>query len=110
LFARILPYPQALATAIAVGFTSERLIALRPPVSTSLEKALWQQWDIDVVITKASGAQGGELIKQKVAEALDVKLIRIARPATVNGEITQDLTRVYQFCQGHLQSRRNRIC
>ncbi len=58
LFARILPYPQALATAIAAGFTSERLIALRPPVSTSLEKALWQQWAIDMVITKASGARG----------------------------------------------------
>lgn len=102
LFARILPYPQALEMAIAAGFTSDRIIALRPPIGESLEKALWQSWAIDVVITKASGAQGGELIKQKVAAALGTKLIRIARPKTAIGEITHDLVRIYQFCQGHL--------
>ncbi|MBE9175720.1 precorrin-6A reductase [Synechocystis salina LEGE 06155] len=104
LFARILPYSQALAQAIAAGFTSDRIIALRPPVAEPLEKALWEQWQIQVVVTKASGAQGGELIKQKVAETLGVTLIRIARPQTVSGETTDDLEKISQFCRRHLPS------
>ena len=104
LFARILPYPQALAQAISAGFTSDRIIALRPPVAEPLEKALWQQWQIQGVVTKASGVQGGELVKQKVAESLGVTLIRIARPQTVLGETTDDLDKISQFCQRHLPS------
>ncbi len=104
LFARILPYPQALTQAIAAGFTSDRIIALRPPIAEPLEKALWEQWQIQVVVTKASGAQGGELIKQKVAETLGITLIRIARPQTVSGETTDDLDKISQFCQRHLPS------
>ncbi|MEB3160154.1 MAG: precorrin-6A reductase, partial [Synechocystis sp.] len=46
LFARILPHPDSLQTAIAAGFTPDRLIALRPPISEALERALWQQWRI----------------------------------------------------------------
>jgi len=44
LFARILPSPVALNTALAQGFTPDRLIALRPPISLDLEMALWQHW------------------------------------------------------------------
>ncbi|AIE74600.1 Cobalt-precorrin-6x reductase [Synechocystis sp. PCC 6714] len=102
LFARILPYPQALAQAIAAGFTSDRIIAMRPPVAEPLEKALWQQWQIQSVVTKASGAQGGELVKQKVAEALGVTLIRIARPPKIQGQTTDDLNKITEFCQTHL--------
>jgi precorrin-6A/cobalt-precorrin-6A reductase len=60
LFARILPSLPALDGALAAGFTPERLIALRPPISAELETALWQQWQITQVITKASGPAGGE--------------------------------------------------
>ncbi|UAJ72504.1 precorrin-6A reductase [Synechocystis sp. PCC 7339] len=104
LFARTLPYPQALAQAIAAGFTSDRIIALRPPVAESLEIALWQQWQIQVVVTKASGAQGGEDVKKRVAQALGVTLIRIARPENKVGQTVNDLAPIYQFCQSHLRT------
>ncbi|MBE9204924.1 precorrin-6A/cobalt-precorrin-6A reductase, partial [Synechocystis salina LEGE 06099] len=85
------------------GFTSDRIIALRPPVAESLETALWQQWQIQVVVTKASGAQGGEDVKKRVAQALGVTLIRIARPKNKVGQTVNDLAPIYQFCQSHLQ-------
>ncbi|MBE9241547.1 precorrin-6A reductase [Synechocystis salina] len=103
LFARILPYPQALTQAIAAGFTSDRIIALRPPVAEPLEKALWEQWQIQVVVTKASGAQGGELMKQRLAEALGITLIRIARPENKVGQTVNDLAPIYEFCQSLLR-------
>lgn len=80
LFARILPSPVALEAALAAGFTPDRLVALRPPISAGLERALWQQWCITQVITKASGAPGGEDTKGAIAEQLDVSLYILNRP------------------------------
>lgn len=102
LFARILPRPDSLQTAIAAGFTPDRIIALRPPISEELERALWQQWQIEVVVTKASGTAGGEDRKQVLAEELGITLIRIARPQAIAGEVTSDVERVYAFCGAHL--------
>ncbi|MEC4983238.1 MAG: cobalt-precorrin-6A reductase [Oscillatoria sp. PMC 1068.18] len=98
LFARILPKIQSLEVALAAGFSSDRLIALRPPISAELEQALWEQWQISVVVTKASGQAGGEDIKAKVAAKLGIKLIVIARPKIVYPQQTSDLQEVIAFC------------
>ena len=99
LFARILPSVVALETALAAGFSSDRLIALRPPISEAIEIALWQQWQITTVVTKASGSPGGEDIKRQVAAKLGVKLVTIERPAIVYPQVTSDLQTVCKFCQ-----------
>lgn len=104
LFARILPSLTALEAALAAGFTSDRLLALRPPITAELEKALWQQWQISMVITKASGQPGGETVKRQVAAELGVKLVAIARPLVAYPQQTSDLTTALEFCQQHLAS------
>jgi precorrin-6A/cobalt-precorrin-6A reductase len=81
LFARILPSPMALEAALAAKFTGDRIIALRPPVSAELECALWRQWGITRVITKASGAPGGEDVKTAIARQLGISLVVIDRPS-----------------------------
>jgi precorrin-6A/cobalt-precorrin-6A reductase len=98
LFARILPSVTALEAALAEGFSSDRLIALRPPVSVDLEKALWQQWQISLVVTKASGTAGGEDIKRAVAAELGIGLIAIARPEVIYPQQTSELSRALEFC------------
>jgi len=98
LFARILPSSAALDAAIAAGFTSDRLIALRPPLSPELERALWQHWQITTVITKASGAPGGEDIKRQIAQELGVRLITLARPPVVYPAQTSELEVAIAFC------------
>jgi precorrin-6A/cobalt-precorrin-6A reductase len=102
LFARILPSPVALEAALKAGFTSDRLIALRPPISYDLERSLWQQWQISTVITKASGAPGGEDIKRKLAAELGVKLIVIERPTLPYPQQTSDVTQALEFCRQSL--------
>ncbi|MGB3493663.1 MAG: cobalt-precorrin-6A reductase [Elainellaceae cyanobacterium] len=91
LFARILPSPIALSTALDSGFTPDRLIALRPPISPELERSLWQQWRITTVVTKASGQAGGEDVKRAIAQELGVRLILLERPAVTYPAQTQDL-------------------
>jgi precorrin-6A/cobalt-precorrin-6A reductase len=99
LFARILPSPVALAAALEAGFTSERLIALRPPISLPLERALWQHWQISMVVTKASGAPGGEGVKQQLAIELNLPLMVIERPQLKFPRQTSDLEQVTAFAQ-----------
>lgn len=99
LFARILPSSAALEAALAAGFTPDRLIALRPPISPELERALWQQWQITTVVTKASGVPGGEPLKRQLAAELGIRLIVITRPRVAYPQTTQSLTTVLEFCQ-----------
>jgi precorrin-6A/cobalt-precorrin-6A reductase len=105
LFARILPSKVALEAALAAGFTPERLIALRPPISEALEQALWQQWQIAMVITKASGQPGGESTKQAVAQRLGTTLVIIERPRLDYPALSHDFDEVLAFCRQWWQAR-----
>lgn len=98
LFARILPSVTALEAANQAGFTPDRLICLRPPIGAELEKALWQQWQISLVVTKASGTAGGEDIKRTVAAQLGIPLIIIDRPTVEYPLKTSDLSVALEFC------------
>ena len=104
LFARILPAVTSLEAAIAAGFSSDRIIALRPPVTAEMEKALWRHWEISLIVTKASGAAGGEDIKRSVAAELGIRLVIIARPAVEYPQQTSNLSVALEFCKSHVAS------
>lgn len=99
LFARLLPSITALEAAYSAGFTPNRIIALRPPISADLEKALWRHWQISLVVTKASGSAGGEDVKRLVAAELGVPLVVITRPNVVYPQQTSDLSTALEFCR-----------
>ncbi|AFY65088.1 cobalt-precorrin-6A reductase [Geitlerinema sp. PCC 7407] len=103
LFARLLPSIPALEAALAAGFSPDRLMALRPPVSEDLERSLWQHWGITHVVTKASGQAGGEDIKRRVAADLGIPLTLVQRPRLDYLAQTEDLQRAIAFCQACLQ-------
>lgn len=105
LFARVLPKIASLSTAIAAGFTSDRLIAIRPPLSIATETALWQQWKISLVVTKASGLAGGEDIKRQVAADLNVPLVIITRPQIAYPQQTSEIEEVLAFSQERIGDR-----
>ncbi len=98
LFARILPNLDSLKIALESGFTPDRLIAIRPPISVELETALWQQWNISLVVSKASGQAGGEEIKQLVSHQLGIPLILITRPKINYPQQTNNLDEILNFC------------
>lgn len=105
LFARILPSVPSLESAIAAGFSADRIIALRPPVTAELEKALWRHWDISLVVTKASGVAGGEDVKRAVATELGIQLVVIDRPVVDYSQRTSDVSIALEFCRAHVASR-----
>ncbi|MDJ0799634.1 MAG: cobalt-precorrin-6A reductase [Calothrix sp. MO_167.B12] len=97
LFARLLPSSTALEAALQAGFTPDRLICLRPPISADLEAALWRHWQISLVVTKASGSAGGEDIKRMVTAQLDIPLIVITRPLVNYPQQTSDVSFAIEF-------------
>ncbi len=118
LYARILPSPEAIAGALAAGFSTKKIMALRPPISLALEIALWEQWNISCVVARASGqlvrqaaqasvprqepdACSGEHIKRQAARSLGIRLVLIDRPAVIYPWETEDLEEVVDFCQQH---------
>ncbi|ASC73125.1 Cobalt-precorrin-6A reductase [Halomicronema hongdechloris C2206] len=108
LFARILPSTTALTAAFAAGFTADRLIALRPPISPDLERALWQQWQITTVVSKASGQAGGEDTKRQVAAQLGIPLLIVARPQVAYPRQTDSVAEALTICQHWSQIFRSR--
>ena len=102
LFARILPATTSIEAAKAAGFKPDRLFAMRPPISADLERALWRHWQISMVVTKASGASGGEDIKRMVADELGVSLVIIDPPAIDYPQVTSNLSEAISFCQQYL--------
>jgi len=98
LFARVLPSVSSIEAATASGFSPDRIIALRPPITSELEKALWRQWNISLVVTKASGVAGGEDVKRAVAVQLGIPLIVIARPTVNYPQQTSNLSTALDFC------------
>ena len=99
LFVRVLPTVTAITAATAAGFSRDRIMALYPPVPAELERALWQHWQISMVVTKASGQAGGEEIKRQVAAELGVQLVVIRRPQLTYLNCTDSFTTALQFCQ-----------
>ncbi len=98
LFVRILPSVEAISAVQAAGFSAHEIMAIRPPVSTALEKALWQQWQVSAVVAKASGAAGGETVKRAIATELGVQLILINRPRLVYLQQTNLISEATEFC------------
>ena len=71
-------------------------------MSQALEAALWQQWNISLVVIKASGKAGGEDIKRLVAKELGISLIIIDRPRRIYPQMTNNIENVLKFCHQHL--------
>ena len=78
--ARVLPSPQALRLAMAVGLEPQRLACLRPgPGSLPIEIALCRRWQISTVLCRQSGGEG-ESRWHQVCEALGLRLLLLRRP------------------------------
>lgn len=79
-FLRILPDPDLLERAVALGIPRSNICAMQGPFSQAINEALWRDWRIDCVVTKDSGSKGGLSEKIKATENLALPLIVVARP------------------------------
>jgi precorrin-6A/cobalt-precorrin-6A reductase len=98
LFARILPSVASLEQALAAGLASDRLLCLRPPFSRDFNRAILREYRIDVLVTKASGREGG--VEEKVLAAGDVgaEVVMVRRPGLADVPSVSTLEAAVRAC------------
>ena len=116
IYSRILPSMESLEIALATGISPKQIIAMEGPFTVDINKALIDQFDIKVLVTKNSGAKGGlneklqacrdkgitavvidvnadtegislEYAKQILADRLDVKGVTICKEKALSAKL-----------------------
>jgi precorrin-6A/cobalt-precorrin-6A reductase len=98
LVARILPSLQSLQQALGAGFTPDRVLCLRPPFSRDFNAAILREYRFEVLVTKASGREGGVEEKVQAANDLGVKVLMIRRPENVDVHAVDSVEAVVEAC------------
>ncbi|MDP9108866.1 MAG: precorrin-3B C(17)-methyltransferase [Pseudomonadota bacterium] len=90
-FVRITPEPDALQRALDLGIARERICVMQGPFSERFNRALWEDWQIDCVVTKDGGEAGGYHAKADAARALSIPLLVLQRPALHYPSMVSDM-------------------
>lgn len=80
LFVRVLPAPEVLREVLDLGIPADHIIAMKGPFTEALNQALFEAFQIEVLVTKESGQTGGFLQKIASAKASGVQSVVIQRP------------------------------
>ncbi len=99
LFARILPSPLSLRQALEAGFAEENLLRLRPPFSIEQNRELFRHYRVDVLVTKASGREGGVVEKVTAARELAMNVLMIRRPEPIGPRPVTTIEEAVRACR-----------
>lgn len=80
LYPRVLPTLAGIMACEAAGVPHRNIIAMQGPFTLGLNVALMQQFEIDYLVTKDGGAQGGFAEKAEAAAQCGAQLIVLRRP------------------------------
>lgn len=81
LVVRVLPGMESLKLCYDAGLDGKQIIAMHGPFSESMNLATYEQYNIEHLVTKESGINGGFSEKVMAAEKVGVKVHVIERPA-----------------------------
>jgi precorrin-6A/cobalt-precorrin-6A reductase len=104
--ARILPAPESLAQAEAAGFSQDRLLCARPPFSREQNRDWLARCRAEVLLTKASGQEGGVVEKVLAARDLGLEVLMIRRPQLPGVPTVGSLEEALVACLYALKERR----
>ena len=80
LYPRVLPTLSGITACETAGVPHRNIIAMQGPFTLGLNVALMQQFEIDYLVTKDGGAQGGFAEKAEAAAQCGAQLIVLRRP------------------------------
>jgi precorrin-6A/cobalt-precorrin-6A reductase len=101
MFARVLPGAASAEQARAAGFDAGHVLALRPPFSRGDNRALFEQCRVEVLLTKASGAEGGVAEKVLAAGDLGMRVLVVRRPDSEGIASVGSLEEAVRACLAH---------
>ena len=85
IYARVLPLESSISNATDLGISTGHIIAMKGPFSAELNCALIHEYDIKILVTKASGTAGGFEEKLEAAKRCRCELVVVSRPVQESG-------------------------
>lgn len=92
--ARMLPRIDNMEKCAALGIEQKNIIAIQGPFSKELNKALYRQYDVTLMITKESGKVGSVDEKLEAALECGIETIMISRPKVDYQNVHSDFEHV----------------
>lgn len=96
LIVRVLPTSEVLKTCEKIGFQVGQIIGMKGPFTKELNAAMYEAYEIDLVITKESGQEGGFLEKIEACKKLDINVIVIERTALNYPMVFHDIEDIFK--------------
>lgn len=78
--ARVLPLPEAITTCLRLGLHPEQICALQGPGTRELNRAIFEHFRAEALVTKESGPAGGTEEKVSAALSLEIPVVLVERP------------------------------
>ncbi len=105
LVCRMLPNIENMEKCNKLGIKQKDIIAIQGPFSESLNKALYEQYEVTLMITKESGKVGSVDEKITAALALEIPVILIKRPKLQYENFCTSFEEVIQTLGGYLHGK-----
>jgi len=99
---RVLPSAEVLSMCEKLGFSPKRIVAMQGPFSEELNRAMFEQYGAEVIVTKNSGRIGGADTKFAAAEALGLPVVLIDRPKLAYEHLAQTFEEVLAFVRENM--------
>ena len=96
--ARILPDWRFIKKADKLGFDPGNLVALQGPFSYELNRAIFKEYEANVLVSKASGNIGGLDTKIKAAIDLSIPIVIIRRPELDYPVVFNNFVELLDYC------------
>ena len=96
LYVRILPTTASIQKAEELGYLPSKIIAIQGPVDKIMNVATLKSYKIDYLITKESGATGGEAEKVEACKECGVMVLVLKRPFVPYKNIFNDVDKLVE--------------
>lgn len=97
LVARVLPTSEVIKMCEDVGLNADNIIAMKGPFSEAINEQMYKHYDIDLVITKESGIEGGFLEKVNAAKNLNIPVVVIVRETIDYKTVVNEIDNIKDF-------------
>lgn len=97
LVARVLPTSEVIKMCEDVGLNADNIIAMKGPFSEAINEQMYKHYNIDLVITKESGIEGGFLEKVNAAKNLNIPVVVIARETIDYKTVVNEIDNIKGF-------------
>lgn len=94
LVARMLPRQDNMQKCEELGIEQKNIVAMQGPFSKELNKALYEHYKVDLMITKESGKVGAVDEKLEAALEMGIEVVMIGRPKVEYGTVFSDFPSV----------------